>query len=299
MVGVASEHLRTRRVALATCAEVPELEEDERPLVAALLDRDVDAVPAVWDAPGLDWAAFDLVVVRSTWDYAERRREFLDWVASLPRVLNPPEVLGWSTDKQRYLSELAAAGVPVVPTEFVRPGDTFVPPSEPFVVKPAVSAGGRTSARFRGGDRRAAELVHRIHVDGRVAMVQPDLGDVTEIALVFIAGLYSHAVHRRVPLPEAGAREVFYLDEELSPGRPTPEELSIAHDALRVAPSPQLYGRIDIAAGCVVELELAEPSLYLGFGEGAVDRFADAIAREAAASPRRRISAENGPTTRQ
>jgi glutathione synthase/RimK-type ligase-like ATP-grasp enzyme len=287
------------RVALATCAEVPELEEEERPVLPRLRERGVEAVAAVWDDPRVDWHAFDLVVVRSTWDYAERHGVFLDWVATLPRVLNPPEVLAWSTDKQRYLTDLAAAGVPVVPTRFLAPGTAFSPPAEPFVVKPAVSAGGRSSARFGPGDGTAAELVRQIHADGRTAMVQPDLGDVAETALVFLDGSYSHALRRRVPLPVAGARAVFYLDEELGPADPTEDEQTIARAAIAQAPGRLLYGRVDVAAGAVVELELAEPSLYLGYGAGAVERFADAIAREAAASQRLRISAENGPTASQ
>ena len=167
------------------------------------------------------------------------------------------------------------------------------------MVKPAVSAGGRSSARFAPGDARAVELVRRIHEHGRVAMVQPDLGEVAETALVFLGGSYSHALRRRVPLPAAGARAVLYLEEELGPAEPTREEHTLALAALAVAPAPLLYGRVDIAAGYLVELELAEPSLYLELGAGAVDRFADAIAREAAASQRRRISAEKGPTTSQ
>jgi glutathione synthase/RimK-type ligase-like ATP-grasp enzyme len=284
---------------LATCAEVPELEEDERPIFGLLWALGVEAVAAVWDDPAAEWAGFDLVVVRSTWDYAERRGAFLDWVGSLPRVLNPREVLAWSTDKQRYLTDLAAAGVPVVPTRFVEPGDSFVPPGEPFVVKPSVSAGGRSSARFPAGDPAASELIARIHSEERVAMVQPDLGDIAETALVFLDGAYSHALRRRVPLPVAGARQVLFLDEELGPAEPTDEEHAIARAALTRAPGRLLYGRVDVAAGAVVELELAEPSLYLGYGDGAVERFAAAIAREAAASQRLRISAEKGPTTAQ
>ena len=37
--------------------------------IEALAARGVDASPAVWDDDGVDWAHFDLVVVRSTWDY--------------------------------------------------------------------------------------------------------------------------------------------------------------------------------------------------------------------------------------
>jgi glutathione synthase/RimK-type ligase-like ATP-grasp enzyme len=146
------------------------------------------------------------------------------------------------------------------------------------VVKPAISAGGRSSARFEAGEETAARaLVGRIHADGRTAMVQPFLGDVEETDLVFIDGAYSHALHRRVPLPAAGDREVFYLDEELRPAEASDADRRVAERALAVAPGELLYGRVDLVDGAVLELEVAEPSLYLAFGEGAADRLAHAI----------------------
>jgi glutathione synthase/RimK-type ligase-like ATP-grasp enzyme len=282
---------------LATCAAVADLEPDDRLLLAPLAERGIDAVPVVWDDPAVDWDAFDLVVLRSTWDYAERREAFLDWARSVPRVLNPLPVLEWSTDKQRYLTELSAMGVPVVPTRFVAPGIALDPPAEPFVVKPAVSAGGRSSARFEPDETDAAEaLLTHIHAEGRTAMVQPYLGDADETALVYIDGVYSHAVRRSVPLPGADARAVLYLDEAIAPAEAAPAARQTAEAALGCAPDELLYARVDLLGGAVLELELAEPSLYFSYGEGSADRFAAAVA---AASQRRRMSAENGPTTSQ
>jgi glutathione synthase/RimK-type ligase-like ATP-grasp enzyme len=253
----------------------------------------VDAVPAVWDSD-VDWDAFDLVVVRSAWDYAERRDAFLAWARSLGRVLNPVAVLEWNTDKQRYLTDLAAAGVPIVPTEFVAPGEALDPPGEPFVVKPAISAGGRSSARFGPGEKVAARaLLARIHGEGRVAMVQPYLAEAEETALVYIDGEYSHALRRCVPLPAQGERSVFYLDEELAPGAATGVQRDVADAAVACAPGQLLYARVDLLGDAVLELEAAEPSLYLAFGAGAAARFAAAI------SQRLRISPKQGPTTSQ
>ena len=229
----------------------------------------------------MDWRTYDLVLPRSTWDYAERRDAFLAWAASLPRVLNALTVLEWNTDKQRYLEDLAASGVPVVPTAFVEPGGRFEPPDGPFVVKPTISAGGRSSARFEAQQLDAARaLVARIHAEGRTAMVQPYLGEQDEKALVYVEGAYSHAVRRRVPLPPAGDRDVLYLDEELGPAEPTRAERELSETALACAPVSLLYGRVDLMGEAVLELEVAEPSLYLGFGDGAARRFATAIARQ-------------------
>jgi glutathione synthase/RimK-type ligase-like ATP-grasp enzyme len=273
-------------VGLATCAEVPELDEDGPALLAALRERGVEGIPAVWDSPAVEWERFDLVVVRSTWDYAERRDEFLDWAARLPRVLNPLPVLRWSTDK-RYLAELEAAGVPVVPTRFLEPGEAFEPPGGRFVVKPVFSAGGRASARYEPeGSHAAATHVESLHSEGRAAMVQPHVDDVEtagEIALIFLGGRYSHAVRKRVALRtgDPNAPEL-YLEEAVEAADPTEADLQVAEAALSGAPfaGELLYARVDLVHDpepLVLELELAEPSLYLVYADSAAERLAELI----------------------
>src|SRR5436309_2819515 len=273
------------RIGLATCAEVPELDEDGPVLLAALAARGVEGVPAIWDAE-VDWARFDLVVVRSAWDYSERRDEFLEWAARLPRVLNPLPVLRWSTDK-RYLAELEAAGVPVVPTLFLEPGQWFEAPAGRFVVKPVFSAGGRASARYEPEEAAAAAAhVEALHAEGRAAMVQPHIDGVEragEIALVYLGGSYSHAVRKRVSL-RRGAPDApeLYLEEAVEPVEPSETDLRAAEAALAAAPFEEfLVARVDLVHDpepLVLAPELAQPSLYLLHGEGSADRLADLIA---------------------
>jgi glutathione synthase/RimK-type ligase-like ATP-grasp enzyme len=266
------------RVALATCAEIPDLEPDDRLLLPALAAHGIDGVSAVWDDGEMEWDTVDLVVLRSTWDYAERRDEFLAWARSLRRVLNSVPLVEWNTDK-RYLEHLSRAGVPTVPTRFVAPGTAFEPPAVSFVVKPSVSAGGRSSARFAPDEADAAHaLVAEIHAEGRTAMIQPYLSGVEEKALVYVGGEYSHALLRRVPLPAAGSRPVFYLAEELAPAEASATERNIAEAAIARAPGEPVYARVDLLGGAVLELELTEPSLYFEFGSGSAERFAAAIA---------------------
>jgi glutathione synthase/RimK-type ligase-like ATP-grasp enzyme len=276
-------------VALATCAEIPELDEDGPALVAALRQRGIEAGAGVWDDPLFDWDPFELVVLRSTWDYAERRDEFLAWIERLPRVLNAPEVVRSNTDK-RYLDELAAAGLPVVPTRFLEPGEPLEPPAERFVVKPAISAGGRQAASY---DAHELELAQRhleaLHAAGRSVIVQPYLEGVDvigETALIWLGGEYSHAVTksallRRGQLPGAG----LYLEETVAARRPSAEELEVGAEVLASLPfdsATLLYARIDLLptdeGPVVLEVELTEPSLFLGFEANAAERFAAAIA---------------------
>src|SRR2546423_1982960 len=111
-----------KRIALATGAKLPTLNEDDLLLVPPLRELGVTAVPAVWDSPDVCWEEFQGVVVRSCWDYHHRLEEFLAWVARLERagvpLWNPPALLRWNSHKG-YLRDLAARGAPIVPTRWL------------------------------------------------------------------------------------------------------------------------------------------------------------------------------------
>jgi glutathione synthase/RimK-type ligase-like ATP-grasp enzyme len=275
-------------VALATCAEVPELDEDGPALVAALRARGLDAAPAVWDDPTVDWEHFELVVLRSTWDYAERRDEFLAWVDGLTRVVNPPEVVRWNTDK-RYLAALGEAGVPVVPTAFVEPGGELEPPAERFVVKPAISAGGRNAASYEAHELELARRhLEALHAAGRPVMVQPYLEGVDvvgEAALIWLGGDYSHAVTKSALLrPGQRAGTTLYLEETIAARTASAAERDVGEQALAALPfdaAALAYARVDLLPAAdgpvVLEVELTEPSLFLGYEAAAAGRLADAI----------------------
>ena len=116
-----------RTVALVTCSALPEVDPDEQLVLEPLRRRRIEPVAAAWDDPAVDWAAFDLVVIRSTWDYPTRRPEFIAWAQSVPRLVNPADVVAWNTDK-RYLRDLTDAGLPVVTTSWIAPGEPIILP---------------------------------------------------------------------------------------------------------------------------------------------------------------------------
>jgi hypothetical protein len=283
------------RVALVTCGELSDLDPDDRLVIDPLAERGIAAEPAVWDDPAVDWAGYDLAVLRSTWDYPARHGEFLAWAERVPRLANPAGVVAWSTDK-RYLRALVEAGVPVVPTTWLPPGVPWVMPEDggSVVIKPAVGAGSIDSGRYdltQDDHRwRAAAHVARLHAAGRTVMAQPYLAAVDtygETALLYLDGRFSHAVRKGPMLdgPDIGGAGL-YKPEQISPREPTRAELAVGDQALTAVPGgrePLLYARVDLipdgsAAPVVVELELAEPSLFLGTAAGAPERFAAAIA---------------------
>ena len=228
--------------------------------------------------------------MRSTWDYPARREEFLAWAESLPGVLNAPEVLRWNTDK-RYLEVL---GGDAVPTEFLDPGTRFEAPGHPYVVKPSIGAGSMGAARYDAGDLAAAVHVAELHAAGQTVMVQPYVEEVDvrgETSLIYVSGEFSHAVHKEPILTSSGSPATggLYVEEHMSPAKAAEEELALGERvfaALPFAREELLYARIDVLPGLkVLEVELTEPSLFIGYAEGAAERFAAAIAATVRAKP--------------
>ena len=270
----------TAQVALATCVQLPDLDEDGPALLAALAAQGVHAEPVVWSS-GADWATYDLVVVRSCWDYTTRRAEFLAWAASVPRLANPAEVLAWNTDK-RYLAGLAAAGVPVVPTTFVAPGEPFEVPAGEHVVKPTVSAGARDTRRFAAGESSAAHAAALLAA-GRDVMVQPYVSGIEqagETAVLSFLGVHSHAIRKAPVLVDGTAVAPGVV--AITPRTASAAELAVAEQVRALVPGgPLLYARVDLVPGpggpLVMELEVTEPSLFLGHAAGAADRLAAAV----------------------
>jgi hypothetical protein len=300
-------------VAIATCREAWRADEDAPALLAALAAEGIGAVERVWDDPDVDWAAHDLVVIRSTWDYALRHDEFVAWadrVEAVTDLRNPAVVVRWNTDK-RYLADLAAEGVAVTPTEFLLPDDpsgtddeavaarieAAVPAHAGFVVKPTVSAGSKDTVRYppRIDDHaalvtsaaQAADLLRA----GRPVMVQPYLAAVDtegETGLVFLGGEYSHAFRKGALLTVGGGPVTeLYALEAISPRTATAEQRRVADEVLAAARRrtgvDELYARVDLLPGddgepVLLELELTEPSFFLATDPTAPTRAARAIA---------------------
>ena len=98
-------------IAFATADAFRDLDDDLPLLLDAAERRGIAAELVSWDDPAADWSSYESVIVRSCWDYINRRDEFLTWTASVPRLHNSHQVISWNTDKV-YLRQLAAAGVP-------------------------------------------------------------------------------------------------------------------------------------------------------------------------------------------
>lgn len=288
-------------IALVSSRAARAFDEDLPPLQQALEQAGARVAVVDWDDPHVEWCRFDLALPRSTWDYTLRPTEFCAWaerVAGETRLRNPPGVLLWNTDKH-YLAELQSAGVPVVPTQFIEPGEDSGAAIDAFlarhrtaeiVVKPAIGAGSRHAQRHWWSDFSGIRThVERLMNARHSVLLQPYLERINEYGetgLIYFAGRFSHAV-RKGPVLRAGAAaiEELFTPEEITARMPSIEELSLAECALASSPSPApLYARIDLLrdeAGrpCLLELELTEPSLFFNHAPGAAERFAQEILR--------------------
>ena len=264
-------------------------------LLPALAARGADPTAVVWHDAAVDPASFDLLVIRSPWDYPERPAEFAAWLdraERATRVVNSPATVRWNLDKT-YLRDLESAGIRVVPTTYATTADAAgaaIDAHERVVVKPAVSAGARDTGLFDASDAAAVALATRIVARGDVAMIQPEIEELSEgheKALYVIGGDLTHAISKGAILaPGGGFRGGVYRENPV-PVEATPAERAFAADVLRAVRratggEAPLYARVDTVDSaryglCLLEVELVEPALNLHVAPHVPGILADAI----------------------
>lgn len=281
-----------RRVAFLTLAERGDFVIDDDLAIAPLAARGLAVETIPWNQPDVDWARYALVVVRSTWDYQHHAENFLRTLAAIEavtRLHNSAAIARWNMRKT-YLRELAAKGVPTVPTIWrdglARGGlltlfDELG--SDEAVIKPVMS--GNAEGAWRLDRQRAKDLagVLEAYFHGRPLMMQAFEQAIVsegEFSLIYLGGAYSHAILKS---PKPGD---FRVQEEhgsrIRAIAPEPALRATSDAAMTAVGERLLYGRADLVRHGgefrIMELELVEPALYLRMDPGAPARFADAIA---------------------
>lgn len=276
------------RIALASCLDLPEPDPDQAPTLEALTRAGHEAIPVAWDDPKADWGSFDLCVLRATWNYARHVEAFIAWldrVSTQTRLWNSAGVAKANLHK-RYLLDLEARGIPIVPTTIVLQGQACDVQAlvdqrgwAEVVVKPAIGAGSWRTMRFESDAfAEAGAFVREIgaHGDVLVQEARPEFADPGERALVWIDGELTHSVVKR---PRYAGQ-----DESVSPGGPvTDAQRDFADEVLKLVREPLMYARIDVIPtreGFMLnELELIEPSLFFNQGPVGLARFVEAVGR--------------------
>ncbi len=261
---------------------------DDELAIGPLGELGWDVATASWRDETVDWNNFEIVVIRTTWDYQREPNAFLDVLqrieSSRARLENSLDVVKWNLDK-RYLRELVANGVPIVPTiwDAVYDERSFASwlaelGADELILKPTVSATAEHTYRLRKFDPKLSEVFAK-----RPFMVQPFLTRIVtegEYSLFYFAGAYSHTILK------APKEADFRVQEEhggiITAVEPSVELRNAGRRAFYlIQPSP-LYARVDLVRTeadkfAVMELELIEPALYLRMDPDAPGRFALAI----------------------
>ena len=300
-------------IALVTYAAAPGLTPDDKLLSDALIRMEADPRPVPWDDDRVDWSAFDLVVLRSTWDYFTRPDEFASWIESLERLqvplVNSASAVRWNGDKH-YLLDLQRQGIAIVPTVMIDAGDDSQPPLAEIlgargwteaVVKPAISGGAhdtwRTSLAAAAADEDEFTALRSRAPSG--VMVQPFMHEILrdgEWSLIFIDGAYSHAAVKRA---RTGDFRVQHTHGGMYAPATPPD--AVIEDAARVvaagamlsgmSPGDLAYARVDgiVTADSgaerlmLMELECIEPNLFFLQSPSAAERMAQSLLARCAA----------------
>ena len=289
---------RPPHVALLTLDDRAGYVIDDDLAIAELRARGTVVEEIPWRRAGVDWRAFDLVVIRTTWDYQHDLDAFLAALAAIEAagvaLANPCSLVRWNARKT-YLRDLAARGVPIVPTRWgvgLRAGELRALCADlgdgGCVLKPTVSANAHDTFRLARDLDATTEAALTDLFAGREWMAQPfvrSVLDTGELSVFYFDGALSHAIVKR---PRPGDFRVQEEHGGLIAGLAPDASLRAAADRVMAAlTEPPLQARVDLVrlddgSLALMELEAIEPSLYFRTHPRAAANFADAVARAVA-----------------
>ena len=283
----------TKHVALTTWNGLPNGAASERLLLPHLAAGGVEGQIVIWSDSAIEFGRFDLVVLRSCWDYHVRDAEFIEWLkqtAQVTNIANDLETVLWNRNKA-YLAELARLGIEMPATIFANGKSTAlmeIGSWEKAVVKPAVSASAHKTWLYT---RESLPALHELQqqMNGEAFLIQeyvPEIETLGEISFIYLDGAYSHAVLKR---PAAGDFRVQQEHGGSAGAIDPPQDLRQQADAIANAVpyvKRSLYCRLDVVVRngrlLLMELELIEPELFLGLAPGSAAMMAEAIRKRLA-----------------
>ena len=282
------------RIALATYSKHPGLYAEEQQLISLFAKHGIEARAEVWSDAAVDWRSYDVVVLRSTWDYFKRFPEFRRWLDTMKdwgvRLLNPLPLVEWNLDKM-YLRELEQAGVRIIPAAFFEQGESLDLTAlvadrgwSRVILKPSISGGAYETYLFEGSQAGQYQAKAEAILKECGALVQPYFPEIEiegECSLLFFGGIFAFGVLKspapkdfRVQFEHGGTFRRFSPDEAL---------IKTAQAILAKLPAAASYARVDGVRRAgefyLMEVELIEPYLYLAVAPEMAERVVDAISQ--------------------
>lgn len=276
-----------KKIALLTTKDLEDHILDEDRLEKALETYDevqFEYIP--WSAD-VDWSTYDMVVIRTTWDYTKKPKEFLKALETIKnsgaKLFNPYSLVSWNIDKI-YLKSLLEKGVSVVDSlyfdeeDFLEKAKSFN--SDKFILKPRV---GASSEGISFASLEELSKLKEIHQEKKTHFLQPFIKEIHqgERSYFYFNGEFSYAIKKT---PKEGD---FRVQEEyggiITTHEPEAQELDEAKKAvLAVSEHEPLYLRVDAVvtdegSWKLMELECIEPSMFFRVVPESASRFASAL----------------------
>lgn len=252
------------------------------------LDWQVETVS--WKSKNTNWKDYDCVIVRSTWDYQDSPKEFIEVLENIKtqtRLENNIEILKWNMDK-KYLRDLEEKDVKIVcsiwrekfnDNELEHYFDLLN--ADEIIIKPTVSASAFNAFRINRSNLDTYISILDTVFNSRPFLVQSfekNIINEGEFSLFYFGGTYSHTI---LKTPK---QDDFRVQEEhggiLKLVQPEDEMKASAEKILKVIQTNLLYARIDFVRTnendfALMELELIEPSLYFNMDAESPQRFSE------------------------
>lgn len=277
------------KIAVLTCQIVtPETPNDDHLFINILKQDGIEVEILNWNEKNIEWAKYNAVIIRTTWDYQKRFSEFSDVINKISKdtmLLNPIDVINWNIDK-KYLIELQNQNLPTVPSrwfsdltkENIASCFDDLNQGQGIIVKPTISASSQGIQKINSVDELQEQQNEK---DWLVQPFIPSIEEFGEYSLLYYSKEFSHAICK---LPKAGEyRSQEEFGSSLSAWTPDKEALKLAEHILEIIPKNHLYARIDLIKKpnsnqyYIMEVEMIEPAMFLRFSDNAASNFANAI----------------------
>lgn len=280
----------TKRCALLSMDNTEDFFVYDNLLIEPLAKIDWIAEEISWRDSTVNWDDYDVVVVRSTWDYQDAPEAFMATMhkidASSAVLENSLNILKWNISKA-YLKDIERQGVKIVPTQWFDRFDLAAVKAavtgnavQEFILKPLVSANADHTYRLTPSSlEQSADTLAEVFHD-REFMLQPFIESIVsegEYSLFYFGDSYSHCILKKPKQSD------FRVQEEhggiLALVQPEQALKNLAAKTLETLPDDPLYARLDFVRTdtgfAVMEVELIEPSLYFNMDEHSAQRFAE------------------------
>ena len=264
--------------------------DEDTDLLVFLRGKGLDVTAVVWNDDDINWSNFDVVIIKSPWDYHENIVAFSNWLDMLNDltipVLNPVDIVKWNSNKH-YLKWISQEGLAVIQSEYIKMGVSFSDRffelfhTDKLVVKPCVSAGAKNTLIINKENFVEQSKIVDALLQDEDYLVQPFIDETKdgEWSFLFFNGVYSHCVLKK-PKPD-DFRVQHYLGGSISYPAANPLHIDQAKAYLEKLPGQTLYARVDGILRNdnfqLMELELIEPHLFLNGDQKLMENYYQAL----------------------